>query len=307
LKLIFSGSESEAVAGGLDYHPVPDEPKPGAARAGWVIVWPAGAFLSFSGLEQWDRGWVIANACVTGSRGDVAHAGRADCDLDGQRREHQSAANSGGQGQPDKTRTGFGDLIRSRSLLLCLPMPSTGRCTTCPRRPRAGTRSCRCGRCAPGSPTCTNATHAINASRSAALDERVEPLGCTWADVVFLSPAHPAPLFAALRRAGTGLRTREPWTLDARRLDPARAVIRLMRHGHDGHHADPPDEHDYLPFTTAGLRAVSQVTLAAVQRLEALQPGDPWLPWVDVPHVLYRGSIPVSWFRQPGQDTSTSQ
>jgi hypothetical protein len=80
-----------------------------------------------------------------------------------------------------------------------------------------------------------------------------------------------------------------------------------MRHGHDGHHADPPDEHDYLPFTTAGLRAVSQVTLAAVQRLEALQPGDPWLPWVDVPHVLYRGSIPVSWFRQPGQDTSTSQ
>jgi hypothetical protein len=55
------------VAGGLDYHQVPDEPKPGTPRAGWMIVWLAGAFLSFSGLEQWDRGWVIANACITGS------------------------------------------------------------------------------------------------------------------------------------------------------------------------------------------------------------------------------------------------
>lgn len=145
------------------------------------------------------------------------------------------------------------------------------------------------------------------AGRPGALDQRVEPLGCTWADVVFLSPAHPAPLFAALRRAaGSGPRTPEPWTLDAGRLDPARAVIRLMRHGHHGHHADPPDEHDYLPFTTAGLRAVSRVTLAAIQRLEALQPGDPWLPWADVPHVLYRGSIPVSWFRQPGGGATIS-
>ena len=55
------------MAGGFDYHPVPDEPKPGTARAGWMIVWLAGAFLSFSGLEQWDRGWVILNACVMGS------------------------------------------------------------------------------------------------------------------------------------------------------------------------------------------------------------------------------------------------
>jgi hypothetical protein len=39
------------------------------------------------------------------------------------------------------------------------------------------------------------------------------------------------------------------------------------------HRADPPGEHDYLPFTTAGLRAVSRVTLAAIERLEALRPG----------------------------------
>lgn len=147
------------------------------------------------------------------------------------------------------------------------------------------------------------------ASRPGALEQRVEPLDCFWADVVFLSPLHPAPLFAALRQAAVSGQPQapRPWTLDARRLDPARAVIRLMRHGHDGHHADPPDEHDYLPFTTAGLRAVNRVTLAAVQRLATLQPGDPWLPWADVPHVLYRGSIPVSWFRRPSAAQASAQ
>jgi hypothetical protein len=136
------------------------------------------------------------------------------------------------------------------------------------------------------------------------LDQPVPPLGCTWTDVVFLSPVHPAPLFDATRRAGLSFSRRmlEPWTLDAARLDPARTVIRLMRHGSGGHYTDPPDEHDYLPFTTAGLRAVSRVTVTAIQRLESLTPGDPVLYFVDVPHVLYHGAIPVSWFQRPGQD-----
>lgn len=44
------------------------------------------------------------------------------------------------------------------------------------------------------------------------------------------------------------------------------------------------------------VRAVNRVTSDAIRRLESLGPADPWLPWVDVPHVLYRGSIPVEWF-----------
>jgi hypothetical protein len=120
----------------------------------------------------------------------------------------------------------------------------------------------------------------------------VEPLRCTWADLIFLSPVHPAPLFRAM---GSSL-TDEPWTLDAARLDPDRAVIRLMRHGKDGHYPDPADEDDYLPITTATLRAVNRVTQAAIDRLMRLQPGDPVLPWVDVPHILHRGPIPIDWF-----------
>lgn len=143
------------------------------------------------------------------------------------------------------------------------------------------------------------------AARPATVDQWIEPLGCTWSEVVFLSPVHPAELFA-VPRAGREVRERKPpkpWILDAGRLDPARTVIRLMRHGRDGHHAEPADEHDYLPFTTAGLRAVSRVTVAAIKRLETLEPGDPWLPWVDVPHILHRGAIPVKWFqRSSGQE-----
>lgn len=137
---------------------------------------------------------------------------------------------------------------------------------------------------------------AKHASTVGAIDQVVHPLGCTWGEVVFLSPVHPAPLFDALRRSGRAIPEREPWVLPACRLDPERTVIRLMRAGATGHHPDPADVDDYLPFTTASLRAVNRVTINAVQRLEALQAGDPWLPWVDVPHVLYRGPIPLTWF-----------
>lgn len=128
------------------------------------------------------------------------------------------------------------------------------------------------------------------------LTQPIEPLGCTWSDVVFLSPVHPAPLFEAIRRSGRAVPDREPWVLPAARLDPRSTVIRLMRAGTTGHTPDLPNEDDYLPFTTATLRAVNRVTINAIQRLETLRPDDPWLPWVDVPHVLHHGPIPLPWF-----------
>lgn len=134
------------------------------------------------------------------------------------------------------------------------------------------------------------------------LDQPVRPLDCRWGDVVFLSPVHPQPLFDALRRAGKPVPDNEPWSLDADRLDPHRTIIRLMRAGTDGHYPDPADEDDYLPYTTANLRAVCRITIDAIRRLESLKATDPWLPWVDVPHVLFRGEIPASWFRKPGPD-----
>lgn len=134
--------------------------------------------------------------------------------------------------------------------------------------------------------------------RMSDLDDPVTPLACTWGDVVFLSPVHPGSLFDALGRSGHRVSRAEPAIIHARDLDPAQCVIRLMRHGRDGHFPEPVDQHDYLPFTTAALRAVERVTVAAIARLEALAPGDPWLPWVDVPHVLHRGPIPLAKVHQ---------
>ncbi|MEV5891710.1 hypothetical protein [Nonomuraea fuscirosea] len=85
------------------------------------------------------------------------------------------------------------------------------------------------------------------------------PLACTWAEVVFLSPVNPAVLFDAIRSAGRRMGDVPLWTLDA---------------------------------------SVSEVTNRALERLRNLGPGEPLLPWGDVPHVLHRGPVPLSLFQE---------
>ncbi|MGW4791436.1 hypothetical protein ACWEPC_03330 [Nonomuraea sp. NPDC004297] len=131
------------------------------------------------------------------------------------------------------------------------------------------------------------------------LGERVIPLECTWADVVFLAPLNPTVLFDAVRSAGLRMGDVPVWTLDAARLDPARCCIRLMRVTPGARTTDPGTEDDYLPLTTATLRAVSEVTDRALERLRNLGPDEPLLPWGDVPHVLHRGPIAFDLFRKP--------
>lgn len=137
------------------------------------------------------------------------------------------------------------------------------------------------------------------------IEEPIPALECTWGDVVFLSPVDSTEIFAALARAGRATDLPPAATIQALRLNPENCIIRLVRHGAGGHYPDPSDEHDYLPFTTASLRAVSGVTVAAITRLENLGLPDPGLPWVDVPHVLHRGAILVSWFQRHDQDELT--
>ncbi|GAA1936320.1 hypothetical protein [Kitasatospora viridis] len=129
------------------------------------------------------------------------------------------------------------------------------------------------------------------------LRERVLPLDCTWSEVVFLSPLDSTVLFEALRESGRAVSPPPMWTLDAALLDPARCCVRLMRVTRGASTADPGTPDDYLPLSTATLRAVSQVTDRALARLRSLEPDEPALPWGDVPHVLHRGPIPLRFFR----------
>jgi hypothetical protein len=121
----------------------------------------------------------------------------------------------------------------------------------------------------------------------------VEPLSCTWADVVFFSPVPPDVLFEAIRASGRKVRSGQPWTVDALDLDSDRCCIRLMRVEPGQLGCTPPDQDDWLPFTTATLRAVSEVTVRAVERLMSLNATEPMLPWGDVPHVLHRGPVRI--------------
>jgi hypothetical protein len=139
--------------------------------------------------------------------------------------------------------------------------------------------------------------HAKYVGRESVLNQPVPPLNCTWADVVFFSPVDSTAIFDALRQSGRDVGKINFCTLDARLLDPDRTCIRLMRKSATAPEAEPADEHDYLPFTTGTLRAVSRVTDAALQRLRTLPLDQPWLPWVDVPHVLHRGEVPIDYLR----------
>ncbi|WP_157535846.1 hypothetical protein [Kitasatospora mediocidica] len=136
------------------------------------------------------------------------------------------------------------------------------------------------------------------AGREHRLRERVIPLDCAWSDVVFLAPLDSTMLFDAARSSGRRVWDGPVWTLDAARLDPERCCVRLMRVSPGARSADPGTEDDYLPLTTATLRAVSEVTDRALARLRNLGPDEPLLPWGDVPHVLHRGPIPLDLFRE---------
>ncbi|HEY9289984.1 MAG TPA: hypothetical protein VIP98_01775 [Microlunatus sp.] len=136
--------------------------------------------------------------------------------------------------------------------------------------------------------------------RESVLDRPVPPLDCTWGDVVFFSPVDSTLIFDALRASGRSVPGRAFCTVDAGLLDPQQTCIRLMRKSATEPEAEFGDDDDFLPYTTGTLRAVSRITHAALERLRNLGSDEPLLPWVDVPHILHRGPVPISCLQPVG-------
>jgi len=133
------------------------------------------------------------------------------------------------------------------------------------------------------------------ADRPQRVSAPVYPLGCTWADVVFLSPVHPAPIFEALHESGRiGPAVIKYWTLDAELLDPARTCILLKRHD-PAQRPQPPE--DFIPYSADAAAALSTPSEKALHRLRNLNATEPLYPWADIPHILHRGPIPKRLFR----------
>lgn len=138
------------------------------------------------------------------------------------------------------------------------------------------------------------------ADRPHRVNAPVYPLDCTWADVVFLSPVHPAPIFEAMHESGRiGPVVVGYWTLDAELLDPARTCILLKRHDPE---LRPQPAEDFIPYTPEAVAALSTPSERALHRLRNLNATEPLYPWADIPHILHRGPIPLSAFRTADGD-----
>ena len=133
------------------------------------------------------------------------------------------------------------------------------------------------------------------AYRPHTMDNPVYPLGCRWSDVVFLSPVHPEPIFTALQESGRVKRsTLNYWTVDAELLDPARTCILLKRHDPQ-FRAQPPE--DFIPYSPQTVATLTTPSERALHRLRNLNATEPLLPWADIPHILHRGALPITLFR----------
>ncbi|MFY7856064.1 MAG: hypothetical protein ACOVQT_07985, partial [Rubrivivax sp.] len=75
-------------------------------------------------------------------------------------------------------------------------------------------------------------------------------------------------------------------------LNPARACVHLPRPWPGGVKPDH-DPADERPLDARTLRAVSVPPAGTLARLRELPEGAPLILWMDVPHVLYRGSVPL--------------
>jgi len=131
------------------------------------------------------------------------------------------------------------------------------------------------------------------AGRESLAAERVLPLGCGWGDVLFFSPVHPGSLLNAVRASGRSVPPVRFWTLRADALDPARTCLKRVRPWPDGRYT-PPLPEDYVPFDPSTLARVSEPSSTTLERLRTLPPQAPLILWSDVPHVLYRGTVPLS-------------
>lgn len=121
----------------------------------------------------------------------------------------------------------------------------------------------------------------------------VEALGCGWGDVLFLSPVHPKALLDVIRASGRKVPPLRFWAVNAAALEVSAACVLQVRPWPNGIYT-PHQLKDFLPYTAETLQAVSQPSEATLSRLQALPADAPLLLWADVPHVLYRGALPLS-------------
>lgn len=126
------------------------------------------------------------------------------------------------------------------------------------------------------------------ADRPFLLEKRIEPLDCTWADVLHLTAVHPSKMKEALLNAGyTNVPTLEYFEIQSEWLDQARIAYHIS----DFTYSQPA----YKEMPASFEKESQEIPEAAVAYYkEEFAAGRFPLVWAHTWHVAYRGSIDVA-------------
>jgi hypothetical protein len=137
------------------------------------------------------------------------------------------------------------------------------------------------------------------AGRETLMQQRVSPLGCLWNDVIHLSPIHPATLARCARAAGLGWQETHWFEIDpvAMGFNSENTAIFHYRTIDYGEQMSPAE---FDSFDVEQLPALAEVRQSTRDYYQSREPGNRYLLFVGVPHVLHRGmlnveSTPIIW------------
>lgn len=126
--------------------------------------------------------------------------------------------------------------------------------------------------------------------REKLMNERIPQLECLWNDVLFMSAVPPQDFCTAYH--GAGFPRRRPmhfYRIDPQALDESNFMV-LTRMGID-------EPRGYAPFKHADLPSYASIPreTCAYWEGERIKKNDRPFLWMHIPHILYRGSINVTY------------
>lgn len=130
--------------------------------------------------------------------------------------------------------------------------------------------------------------------REALTQQIIPPLGCLWNDVLHFSPVHPDLIRQGLATAGAKPKSMQWFQVDplALNFNVENAAIYQYPSKVRGDFAKNPE--DFEAFAPHLLAAIDGLPMATINHYRSSQTtGNPLFLFHRLPHVLYRGSLPI--------------
>jgi len=133
--------------------------------------------------------------------------------------------------------------------------------------------------------------------REALLNRRIPHLDCLWNDALHLSAVHPSKIKSALEEARHILPPYNWFEIDAALLSPDRTVLWEYPESERARGDWTLDDHEVIPFDPGSLDRYSEVNARTRRYYARFKPGERFLLFVGIAHVLFKGSVEVGGLR----------